>query len=103
MQEKEAKQPKGRHDQRKEQQQDQEMQDHDETAAAADSKHDGHAAAEQKRPVVFTDEHTVFVKGLGYDVSEEDLQKLFAPAGGLRAVRMGKDRDTGAPRVRTHQ
>ncbi|KAF6257165.1 hypothetical protein COO60DRAFT_35320 [Scenedesmus sp. NREL 46B-D3] len=46
----------------------------------------------------FTDEHTVFVKGLGFDVKEEDLQRLFAELG-VKSVRIGRDRVTGASRV----
>jgi hypothetical protein len=79
-------------------QRDQKMQDHD-GPAAAEGNDKGHEAAAEKGRPVFKDEHTVFVKGLGYDVHEEDLRKLFAPVGGLKAIRMGTDRDTGAPRV----
>jgi hypothetical protein len=46
----------------------------------------------------YTDEHTVFVKGLGFDVQEEDLRRLFAELG-VKSVRMGRDRVTGQSRV----
>lgn len=65
-------------------------------ADATDAGFDAAAAA--SKPVVFRDEHTVFVKGLGFDVGEEDLRRLFAELG-VKAVRMGKDRNTGALRV----
>jgi hypothetical protein len=56
------------------------------------------APARQGERVWHSDEHTVFVKGMGYQVKEEDLRQLF---GGLavRAVRMGLDRETGQARV----
>eukprot|EP00775_Hariotina_reticulata_P001716 gene1716-2059_t len=47
--------------------------------------------------VVYTDEHTVFVKGLGFDVDEEDLRRLFEGLG-VKAVRMGLDKVTGQRR-----
>jgi hypothetical protein len=46
----------------------------------------------------YDDEHTVFVKGLGFDVQEEDLRRLFAELG-VKSVRMGRDRNTGQSRV----
>jgi hypothetical protein len=55
------------------------------------------AAGAGERPH-YTDEHTVFVKGLGFDVQEEDLRRLFAELG-VKGVRMGRDRVTGASRV----
>lgn len=48
--------------------------------------------------VVYTDEHTVFVKGLGFDVDEPDLRRLFEGLG-VKAVRMGLDKVTGQRRV----
>eukprot|EP00882_Tetradesmus_deserticola_P009519 GHRQ01010050.1.p1 GENE.GHRQ01010050.1~~GHRQ01010050.1.p1 ORF type:complete len:256 (+),score=92.59 GHRQ01010050.1:32-769(+) len=54
------------------------------------------AAPAGERPH-FSDEHTVFVKGLGFDVQEEDLRRLFAELG-VKSVRMGRDRVTGASR-----
>jgi hypothetical protein len=56
------------------------------------------APARQGERVWHSDEHTVFVKGMGYQVKEGDLRQLF---GGLavRAVRMGMDRETGQARV----
>lgn len=56
------------------------------------------AAATTKQPVVYKDEHTVFVKGLGFDVGEEDLRKLFADLG-VKSIRVGRDKNTGASRV----
>lgn len=55
------------------------------------------AGAPGERPH-YTDEHTVFVKGLGFDVHEEDLRRLFAELG-VKSVRMGRDKVTGASRV----
>ncbi|WIA33569.1 hypothetical protein OEZ86_006693 [Tetradesmus obliquus] len=54
------------------------------------------AAAAAERPH-YTDEHTVFVKGLGFDVQEEDLRRLFSELG-VKSVRIGRDRVTGASR-----
>jgi RNA recognition motif-containing protein len=73
------------------QQEDADMTDAGLQAAAAA------AAAAGDRPH-YTDEHTVFVKGLGFDVQEEDLKRLFAELG-VKSVRMGRDRVTGASRV----
>jgi hypothetical protein len=44
------------------------------------------------------DEHTVFVKGMGFQVHEQDLRQLFADLA-IRAVRVGMDRETGQARV----
>ncbi|KAF8058134.1 sart3 [Scenedesmus sp. PABB004] len=49
-----------------------------------------------ERPV-YTDEHTVFVKGMGFDVAEDDLRRLFEGLG-VKSVRIGKDKFTGAAR-----
>ncbi len=61
----------------------------------------GLTAAASARPpgVGYSDQCTVFVKGLGYDVVEEDLRNLFAGLG-VKGVRLGRDRFTGASRVR---
>lgn len=60
------------------------------------------APARQGERSWHNEEHTVFVKGMGYQVKEEDLRQLF---GGMavRAVRMGLDRETGQARVSEQQ
>lgn len=56
------------------------------------------APARPGERVWHNDEHTVFVRGMGFQVKEEDLRQLF---GGLaiKAVRVALDRETGRSRV----
>jgi hypothetical protein len=56
------------------------------------------APARQGERVWHSDEHTVFVKGMGFQVHEQDLRQLFADLA-IRAVRVGMDRETGQARV----
>lgn len=56
------------------------------------------ATADAGRPVVFTDEHTVFVKHLGDVIDESDLQQLFAGCGEIKGIRLKRDPD-GRSRV----
>ncbi len=54
----------------------------------------------KSRPPKGPDDHTAFVKGMGYDVGEEDLRELFADApGGVKGLRVPRD-DTGRCKVR---
>lgn len=46
----------------------------------------------------YSDENTVFIKGLPYGVKESDLEDFFKSCGGLRKVRLPKD-PAGKPRV----
>jgi len=48
----------------------------------------GHAA-----PVRYTDENTVFVKGLRMTIQESELRELFGSCGELQAVRLARDSD----------
>lgn len=56
------------------------------------------APARPGERVWHTDEHTVFVKGMGFVVKEDDLRALFEGLA-VKAVRMGLDRETGQARV----
>ncbi len=40
-------------------------------------------------------ENKLYVGNLSYDVTEDDLRDLFAPAGSIKSVTVIKDRDTG--------
>lgn len=56
------------------------------------------APARAGERVWHSDEHTVFIKGLGFQVQEQDLRQLFADLA-IRAVRVGMDKETGQARV----
>jgi hypothetical protein len=56
------------------------------------------APARPGERVWHSDEHTVFVKGMGFVVKEDDLRTLFEGLA-VKAVRMGLDRETGQARV----
>lgn len=56
------------------------------------------APARPGERVWHSDEHTVFVKGMGFQVKENDLRQLFDGLA-IKAVRMGLDRETGQARV----
>ncbi len=58
-------------------------------------------AAERKPPFKPSDEHTVFVKHLDINVTKEDVEKLFAPVGGMKDVRMRMHED-GTSKVGSH-
>jgi hypothetical protein len=47
----------------------------------------------------FDDAHTVFVKGMGHELEEDDLRALFADVAGLKEVRLARDHATNVPRV----
>ncbi len=57
------------------------------------------APAQQQRPH-YSDEHTVFIKGLGYDVGEKDLRGLLSSCGTIKTVRIPTESGTDRPRVR---
>jgi hypothetical protein len=70
-------------------------------AAAAAAQQQPQQLGEDGRPVrpVFNDAHTVFVKGMGFQLVEDDLKELFGDVEGLKEVRLARDHDTNAPRV----
>ena len=40
----------------------------------------------------------LFVGGVSYEATEDDLRKLFSPHGELKEVHMAMDRETGRPK-----
>eukprot|EP00879_Flechtneria_rotunda_P028124 GHRR01030203.1.p1 GENE.GHRR01030203.1~~GHRR01030203.1.p1 ORF type:complete len:418 (+),score=131.17 GHRR01030203.1:417-1670(+) len=75
--------------------------DTDMAEARTAAPQDQPSTSQPVEPVLYTDQHTVFVKGLGFDVHEEDLRRLFSKLG-VKSIRMGKDKFTGALRVGGH-
>lgn len=65
---------------------------------AGGQKADAHAAQGQQKEW-FSDQNTVFVKGLPYGCKESDLREVFKDCAGLKKVRIPVDANTGKPRV----
>jgi hypothetical protein len=57
-------------------------------------------AAKPPHPT-YDDAHTVFVRGMGREVTEADLRQLFADVPGLKDIRLALDRYDKSPRVRS--
>ncbi|KAJ7294310.1 hypothetical protein O6H91_Y267000 [Diphasiastrum complanatum] len=63
----------------------------------------GHQSEDSKsstsKQQVYTDRCTAFVSNIPFEVTEEQLHEFFSSSGGLKDVRMLRDRYTGRPRV----
>jgi RNA recognition motif-containing protein len=49
-------------------------------------------------PLVIKSSMTIFVGGLSFDATQEDLTEVFAEYGTVRSVKIPTDRETGKPR-----
>ncbi|XP_024528014.1 squamous cell carcinoma antigen recognized by T-cells 3 isoform X1 [Selaginella moellendorffii] len=54
----------------------------------------GEAATQFKKNRVFTDELTAFVSNIDLELTEKELKEFFTPCGGLKGVRLLRDRNT---------
>ncbi|WOL03631.1 squamous cell carcinoma antigen recognized by T-cells 3 isoform X2 [Canna indica] len=58
----------------------------------------GTSESRDSKPDYYNDECTAFISNLGFEVNEEHLRKFFEDCGGVTAIRLLRDRNTGKSR-----